>query len=405
MLKILLFWLFCCSNFYLNACTSAIVSGEVTEDGRPLMWKHFDNEKELNKKVIFLSEGKYSAMAVVNAGYEKNTTIWMGYNSTGFGIMSTDSGNLHDSVRVEINKSGIFMKEALLNCASVEEFESFLKNYPKPHSFRVNFGVVDARGNGAYFETNNFTYIRYDVNDSKVAPCGYLIRTNYSLSGLFGKGHGYIRYRTVERILEREKGKKLSIDFFLDSICLSLENSLSEQKLQDFGNAREHEKHYMYFQDCINRYSTGAAAVIQGVRDGEDPRMTTMWTFVGFPLTSVAIPVWLSVSGELPSIVSGSGAKKSFICNFSLQLKKILVAATYGDMRYYINATGLKNIKGTGILQRLNPIRKEVFQRGVELKEKLENEKEKDGKISMYYVWLDAYLKRELQRIKELYVE
>ena len=74
-------------------------------------------------------------------------------------------------------------------------------------------------------------------------------------------------------------------------------------------------------------------------------------------------------------------------------------------MRYYINATGLKNIKGTGILQRLNPIRKEVFQRGVELKEKLENEKEKDGKISMYYVWLDAYLKRELQRIKELYVE
>ena len=126
---------------------------------------------------------------------------------------------------------------------------------------------------------------------------------------------------------------------------------------------------------------------------------------MGFPLTSVAIPVWLSVSGELPSIVSGSGAKKSFICNFSLQLKKILVAATYGDMRYYINATGLKNIKGTGILQRLNPIRKEVFQRGVELKEKLENEKEKDGKISMYYVWLDAYLKRELQRIKELYVE
>ena len=30
------------------------------------------------------------------------------------------------------------------------------------------------------------------------------------------------------------------------------------QKLQDFENAREHEKHYMYFQDCINRYSTSA---------------------------------------------------------------------------------------------------------------------------------------------------
>ena len=63
----------------------------------------------------------------------------------------------------------------------------------------MNFGVIDARGNGAYFETNNFTYVCYDVNDARVASYGYLIRTNYSLSGLLGKGHGYIRYKTVEK--------------------------------------------------------------------------------------------------------------------------------------------------------------------------------------------------------------
>lgn len=73
-------------------------------------------------------------------------------------------------------------------------------------------------------------------------------------------------------------------------------------------------------------------------------------------------------------------------------------------MRYYINTTGLKNIEGTGILQRIDPVRKEVFQRGIGLKEKLKNEKGRDGKIKMYYEWLDSYLKRELQGIKELYV-
>ena len=112
----------------------------------------------------------------------------------------------------------------------------------------------------------------------------------------------------------------------------------------------------------------------------------------------------LATSGELPSIITGNGEKKSMLCNFSLQLKKTLIAATYGDMRYYINTTGLKNIEGTGILQRIDPVRKEVFQRGIGLKEKLKNEKGRDGKIKMYYEWLDSYLKRELQGIKELYV-
>lgn len=45
-----------------------------------------------------------------------------------------------------------------------------------------------------------------------------------------------------------------------------------------------------------------------------------------------------------------------------------------------------------------------MFQRGIGLKEKLKNEKGRDGKIKMYYEWLDSYLKRELQGIKELYV-
>ena len=73
-------------------------------------------------------------------------------------------------------------------------------------------------------------------------------------------------------------------------------------------------------------------------------------------------------------------------------------------MRDYKNTAGIKNIEGTGILQRFDPVRKEVFQRGIGLKEKLKNEKGRDERIKMYYVWLDSYLKRKLQEIKELYI-
>lgn len=155
-----------------------------------------------------------------------------------------------------------------------------------------------------------------------------------------GKGHGYIRYKTVEKILERYGGKRLDINFLLNSVCFSLENSLSGQKLQDFENAREHEKHYMYFQDCINRYSTSAAAVIQGVKNNEDSGMTTMWTIIGFPLTSVADTCLVVELGRIDFNNYRERREKTMLCNFSLQLKKILIAATYGDMRYYINTTG-----------------------------------------------------------------
>ena len=58
-MKFFLFIFFVCFVYQSRACTSAIISGKVTKDGRPLMWKHFDNEQQLNKKVLYLSGGNY----------------------------------------------------------------------------------------------------------------------------------------------------------------------------------------------------------------------------------------------------------------------------------------------------------------------------------------------------------
>ena len=44
---------------------------------------------------------------------------------------------------------------------------------------------------------------------------------------------------------------------------------------------------YVYFRDYIPRHSTSAAIVVQGVKENESASLTTMWTILGFPLTSL----------------------------------------------------------------------------------------------------------------------
>ena len=62
----------------LVACTTAVVSGKATADGRPLLWKSRDTRTtRLNEVVVY--EGKtYRVLAVFNAG--KRDAVWMGVN-------------------------------------------------------------------------------------------------------------------------------------------------------------------------------------------------------------------------------------------------------------------------------------------------------------------------------------
>ena len=88
------------------------------------------------------------------------------------------------------------MAIALGKCRTVDDFACLLDTLPKPLGVEANFGVIDAYGNAAYFETDNWRYARFDVGD-------YLIRTNYSDSGRKGEGYGYVRRLTAEHLLAR----------------------------------------------------------------------------------------------------------------------------------------------------------------------------------------------------------
>lgn len=348
----------CLSGFRtLEACTTAIVSGKYTPDGRPLLLKHRDTDA-LDNKLVIITSGKYRALALIDSNDKEAASIWIGMNETGFAIMNSASYNLNfkDTSKIS-DQEGVIMKKALLECRTVQEFEELLSRLPKPLGVEANFGVIDAGGGAAYFETGNSRFTKIDVNDPKIAPHGYVVRTNYSFTGEANRGAGYIRYETAEDLFyQASANNDLSVDFILKKVSRCVKNSLTGEDLFDYQNLRENESKFMYFQDCTVRPSSASSVVVQGIMPGEDPALTTMWAIVGFPLSSVAIPVWLTGDNLLPTVLTSPPGEKALLCSLALDLKKSMVPITRGNGKNYLQTTSVINADQTGILQQLEPL-------------------------------------------------
>ena len=217
----------------VEACTSIIISGKSTPDGRPVMWKNRDTDTYQNA-IMYFNDGKYNSMGLIDSDDPTGKAIWIGYNSAGFAIMNTASYNLimEDTIVLK-DREGIVMREALMQCASVDEFESFLKNYNNPLGVEANFGVINALGGAAYFEVSNFAYHKLDVNDPANAPMGYIIHTNFSFTGDPNVGSGQIRFKTaVDLFYEAAQQNNLTVRFILQDVSRSLGHSLTKTDLK-----------------------------------------------------------------------------------------------------------------------------------------------------------------------------
>jgi len=346
----------------VQACTSIIISGKATPDGRPVMWKNRDTDTYQNA-IMYFNDGKYNSMGLIDSDDPTGKSVWIGYNSAGFAIMNTASYNLimEDTIKVK-DREGIVMREALMECATVDEFESFLKNYKKPLGVEANFGVIDAQGGAAYFEVSNFTYQKLDVNDPAIAPMGYMIHTNFSFTGDPNSGSGQIRYKTAEDLFySAAQQNNLTVRFILQDVSRSLWHSLTKTDLKHSGSENPSEQKFMNFTDFIPRYFSSSAVAIQGVKSGENVDYTTMWTVLGFPLTSVVTPLWLCMGKDQPSVVTLDKNGVAPLCDKAIQMKQQLfpIKKSYGEN--YININALYNVAGTGIMQKLKPLDDQVF--------------------------------------------
>lgn len=348
----------------IRPCTSAIVSARASDSGRPLLWKNRDTSA-IDNKIEYIpatQAGELAYVALFNASDRHCAEAWIGMNSAGFAIMNTASYNLNsDNVPAsEMDREGFLMSHALKHCRTVEDFETLLRSLPKPLGVEANFGVIDATGEGAFFETGNYRFSRYNLSDE---PSGVLIRTNYSMSGRKGEGYGQIRYRNAVHLLTPYLGKpSISPATFTEGLSCSFFHSLYGTDMS--ANGAE----WIVDQDFIPRYTTTASIVIEGVSPSDAPATDAglryvMWTALGYPPCAEVLPVWCSPTGVDKSLRGLEQDGTSEMCNRAKRRKAEVFSAPDGNASRYLHMPALINGNGTGYLSHLRKLNRETYAR------------------------------------------
>ncbi len=363
-----------CALFLLSglqlamSCTSAIVSAKANPYGRPMLWKHRDTSTTDNKvEYIPAKDGAHAYVALYNAGDRRLEQAWTGFNDVGFAVMNTASYNLKDDnvSNRKMDREGFLMTIALRTCRTVDDFARLLETLPRPMGVEANFGVIDATGAGAYFETNNHSYKRFDLSD---APDGLLIRTNYSHSGRPGEGYGYIREQNAEDLLREYAAKgEITPELLTETASRSYWHSL---KKKDFASSVEGDR-WVVDQDFIPRFKSTATIVIEGCKPVANvmeitPRFIEnqyiMWTGLGFPPCAEIVPVWCKEDG-VDRELRGIGVNGHSPMGDRVKARRAEVfPIRKGSGDKYIDMRTLVNSHGTGYLQVLVPQNLKVYE-------------------------------------------
>lgn len=340
MKKILLIALIMAAAADVAACTSAVVSGKLTRDGRPLLWKHRDTGTLDNFVAkVDPSDGCYGYVALFNKGDITLREAWVGMNDAGFAVMNTASYNLAPDTAKVKDREGIVMSEALRRCRKVEDFARLLDTLPKPLGVQANFGVIDGDGNGGYFETDDYSYRFFPVGDS------ILVRTNFSVSGGSERRLGTVRYDNAIHLLGPHiEAADISAELLTDTISRSFYYSPDDE--DKFTSRRW----LVYDRDFIPRYSTSASVVIEG---GNEP---VMWTVLGYPPCGIVSP---ATPDSVPSGLSADPQTgRAPDCDRALQLKETVFTQDKKGKGRYVDLKRLRPL-----LERCVKASAEVYRR------------------------------------------
>lgn len=293
------------------ACTSAIVSAKVSKCGHTLMWKHRDTSNSDNYvDTVNAKNGCFGYIALFNATDSLKREAWAGVNSVGFAIMNTVAGNLPPNNKDHIDCEGLVMTEALKRCSSVSDFEKVLDTLPKPLGVRTNFGVIDSNGNGAYFETSDWDFVKYDVADS---DNGSLIRSNFAMSGGKKGGYGYDRYDNAQRVVtDAIASNTLTSETFTEFLSRKFYSAKTNNCITDNSNCAA----LIRDRGFIPRPSSASSVVIELTDMGP-----IMWVMLGYPPAAITHGTTPGVAPP-PALQRNNSTGRSSECDATLNRKK-----------------------------------------------------------------------------------
>ena len=304
-----------------TACDVAVISGKVTSNGRPVIWKNRDHgprwEQEIRYYPATHPEVGPSVRIVDRATtapllYKDGAVSILsgGLNASGFAITNTtvyENDPVHEYYS---NANHLLMEVALETCKTVDDFDALLADYRNISEnwdkiISGNFVVIDAKGGAALYEIfsgfgfqaylNPLMINKFDANDPEDAPLGFVNRTN---------SHKWIQRNSDT---QREvRGRDILTDLY-DENDLSFENVLlilAKDVCGDDPNIVDGipitSPHKYKTKYCISRYMTNIAMVVDGVADGGDPSLATLWCNLGEPSIGVSTPHFASAGGVTP---------------------------------------------------------------------------------------------------------
>ena len=277
----------------LLACTTAIVSAEASESGRPMIWKQRDASNIYNC-LRHVSGPHYDFTAVFPVKNPNGKSAYGGINTAGFAIANNMSYNLNEEDSDKNPRNGLFMYLALGQCATLSDFETLLENRPDSIQISSNFAVIDAQGGAAYFEAGNKGWTRFDVPKG-----GILYRTNFSLSGKENDGTGYARYEAISKLMKKAPRGGYKAEFFLDVSRRFYDGINGKDALRG-------RKGYLYDRDFIPRTTSASSLVIEGVSASDRADSGLMWFVAGYPPCGYGVACWVAAGEMLPACISGT---------------------------------------------------------------------------------------------------
>lgn len=348
-----------------SACTSAIISGRLNPSGRPLLWKHRDTSAIDNKvEYVAPDASGFGYIGLFNASDRNLRECWTGFNSEGFAIMNTASYNIKDDKvpQKDMDKEGLVMTLALRKCRTVNDFDSLLRKLPRPMGVEANFGVIDATGAGAFFETNNDSFVRINLDD---APDGMLVRTNYSHTGRPGEGFGFVREANALHLLKpAAASRSVTPELLTETLSRSFYHDMFGKDM-----AEGLEAGWIIDQDFIPRFKSCATIVIEGTvpsggsKEGVPGEDYVMWTGLGYPPCADIYPVTYGPEGVHPDLRGLQPDGHSKASDISKKRRDEVFPRHFDNGDKYIDLSRLRNKEGTGYLQTIPRQNLEVYKK------------------------------------------
>jgi len=347
------------------ACDVAVVSGKVTTDGKPLIWKNFDNSSSDRQQVAYFPAKKSGpggylmvyrfedGMKLLNNG--SAITPSGGVNESGFAIAGTSVYQDYNLMAEPVNINTVLMEEALATCTTLAEFESLLKRWPYSHWGTVisaNFVVIDAKGGAALYECftghlntglNLMQFRKNDANTGKITNqygwtlkraqsnfIGFHIMTNYNYYIPWNVGQDR-KYRAEALLTQLATEKRINYRTVMREVAKDV---VGKQVQTDLSSETNYSTTY-----CLSRNATRSSIVVSGVASGGNPRLATMWVNLGEPSVGVFVPFFAAARGtsELARVDTyANGAWRDYDDSCLLN-QAISARETYGSLIYSSN--------------------------------------------------------------------